>query len=211
MHSNTTTATLACLLLLGCTREANTHDEVSPATAPRPLTDEPVPRVDIKNGAPLNNAENFRSRGAITHPGTEGSKQQADSEWTAQAELLAMPGRKLEGEVGLAEVAGTVQLRLEVEGAVPGSKRVVVSSTECPALRANPVGERIAPVSSVGVVAIGDNGEGSATLSLPEANLKPDIPGTLVGKSLVLLAAERVAGVPEGQEAPIACGQISRS
>ena len=196
MQRTIITVMLVCSTAYGCTRE----DQDRRVQAPTARSSGPVPPVEITNGAPLNNAAGYPEQARNTMPKEHHSAYQADSERTAYGKLMAVSGRTLTGEVKLQEVAESVQLTIEVSDAQPGTRRVVLTSeADCEQL---PTTARAVPLdvgAGIGSLAIDESGRAETTLSVASATLQRDEPNSLVGKTLVLYAPERMVGSRSGK------------
>ena len=208
MQRTILTIMLVCSTSYGCTRE----DEHLGVQAPTAWSSGPVPPVDIKNGAPLNNAAGYPEQARVTIPKEHESEFQADSERTAYGTFTAASGRKLAGEVQLQEVSESVQLTFEVNNAQPGTRRVVVTNeADCAQLPTTIHAVPTDPGAGIGALAIDESGRAHSTLSVPRATLQRDAPNSLLGKTVVLYAPERIAGSRAGKEVPIACAPVRDS
>jgi hypothetical protein len=164
----------------------------------------PAPYPSVENAAPLNNVEG--------RPEQARNTQALDEELTPVAEVRLRPinGRKVQGEAELEEVADAVRVSLRVREARPGVRRVRVHDMACDDIAAavSSPNTRVdfakRSARSLGTLKVGRDGEGELTTSLPQTHLRPDRPGTMLGKSLVVYGSR---DTDRGGSA-VACGTV---
>lgn len=203
-----------CLVALsGCSKDKNEYPQSAVAwEAPTAWASGPVPNPDITNGAPLNNAAGYPEQFLNTSPDIRTALAPAGSEWTAAGRFVAAPGRRVAGEIELQEVGTSVRAHLEVEGGIPGVRRIVYSDdTDCATFEDTTAAAPKVSRDGLGALTIAEDGRGEATINVPNANLRPDSDGSLMHGAVLLYASERLAGVSKRREVPIACAAIASS
>lgn len=204
MHQNASIFILACALAVqACARDR--EDPFRAAATPSG----PVPPVAIDNGAPLNNAAGYAEQARNTAP-EHATSAPAGSEYTAGAMLSPLHGRKIQGEARLEEVAESVRVHIEIEGAAPGTSRVMLRPhAECGALRKAPWESPRQFAPEIGALSVGRGGAGDATLLVEHANLRPDSAHSLLGAALLVYPRREPSATRP--TLPIACGKITPS
>lgn len=144
---------------------------------------------------------------------------------TLEVKLEAKSGSKLAGKATLSETEGGVQVVLSVEGVTPGGDHGahVHEKGDCSAPDGasagghfNPSGhEHALPATAkrhlgdLGNLAVGKDGKGSLTITIPGANLKAGDANSFAGKSIIVHAKADDGGQPTGNAGGrIGCGVI---
>jgi Cu-Zn family superoxide dismutase len=151
----------------------------------------------------------------------------ADGELSdARARFAAAPGLQLTGQAQLSEVAGGVQIDLELQGAPAGPKAVHIHELgDCSDMAGGSTGKDFAPVpptgrgasagrdsGAVGDITVGADGQAKGTIRVPAANLHPGQVRSFLGRSLLVYEGPgRGPGSPRGLGRPIACATIGPS
>lgn len=152
------------------------------------------------------------------------SEQASDDRKRAEASFVAAPGIKLTGDAKLKEVAGGVQIEVEVENAPMGEKGIHIHQKgDCSDVRGKSMGEHYAGESpqhglptepehhlgDLGNIEIGQNGEGNLVIVVPGANLESGSERSFVGRAIVVHESRDIGTGPSGESgAPIACAVI---
>ncbi len=155
---------------------------------------------------------------------TAEAEDTSDARKRAEASFVAAPGIKLTGEAKLKEVAGGVQIEVEVENAPAGAKGIHIHQKgDCSDVPGKSMGEHYAVTSpnhglptaaehhlgDLGNIDVGQNGEGNLIIVVPGANLESDQERSFVGKSIVVHESQDVGTGPSGNSGkPIACAVI---
>ncbi len=169
--------------------------------------------------APL--ASEGRASGAME---SSESEQGADERKRAEAYFVAAPGIKLTGGAKLKEVAGGVQIEVEVENAPVGEKGIHIHEKgDCSDVPGKSMGEHYAGMSpqhglptepvhhlgDLGNIDIGQDGEGNLVIVVPGANLDSDREGSFLGRAIVVHESRDIGTGTSGESgAPIACAVI---
>jgi Cu/Zn superoxide dismutase len=188
---------LCCAAVIAC-RQSEEKSYVPPSVRA------PAPYPSVENAAPLNNAEGYREQARNT--------KALDEEMTPALTVRLRPlaERNVQGEAKLEEVADNVRMSLRVWDARAGTWRAHLHESTCDDIAAAASGPKAhadfaqRSALSLGTLKVGQDGEGELTASVPRAHLRPDQPGTMLGKSLVVHGsreADRGAVV-------VACGTV---
>jgi len=152
------------------------------------------------------------------------SEQTSDARKRADATFAAAPGAKLTGDAKLKEVAGGVQIEVELENAPAGEKGIHIHQKgDCSDIPGKSMGEHYAVTSphhglptesehhlgDLGNIDVGQNGEGNLIIVVPGANLESGQERSFVGKAIVVHEGQDVGTDPAGNSGkPIACAVI---
>jgi len=202
-------ASLCLSLALGCSRQSS-HPKASAPSSSRVASDDQV--------------ESSAAEGAKRANQVAESEQTSDARKRAEATFAAAPGVKLTGDAKLKEVAGGVQIEVEVEDAPAGEKGIHIHQKgDCTDIPGKSMGEHYAVTSphhglptesehhlgDLGNIDVGRNGEGNLIIVVPGANLESGQERSFVGKAIVVHEAQDVGTDPSGNSGkPIACAVI---
>lgn len=229
--NNTLTALgLTSLLALSCTKTGSDAAERRADDAPRAAATEQAAAPGTGAAAHHANHPSSVSPGtdpaATTVTGALRPDEGAGRRLEAEAKFLSVPEMKIEGDAELEEVAGGVRIEVEVEHAPAGQKGIHIHQTDnCSDIANKSMGEHFAPTSSehglpgapqhhlgdLGNITIAQDGEGKLEITVAGANLKPNDPLSLIGKSIVIHESNDKGTGPSGDSGkPIACAPIRR-
>ncbi len=145
----------------------------------------------------------------------------------AQAELIAAEGAAIDGYAKFTQETDGVLVVLDVEGAAPGEKGVVIHTHgDCSDMAGQSMGPHFAPkleqhalpseatsrhLGDLGNILVGEDGKGHLEVKVPSATLGADESTTFLGRALIVHSgADTGSGSqPAGNSgAPVACGII---
>jgi Cu-Zn family superoxide dismutase len=121
--------------------------------------------------------------------------------------LRGVDGR-LWGDAALADANRAVEIAVVLHGAAPGEHAVHIHEpSACTDLPKTP--ESVPHFDVLGNIPIGADGNGRLLTAIEHANLRPGVPRSLLGRTLVV-HEHRDLGAPSARSvgAPIACGVI---
>jgi Cu/Zn superoxide dismutase len=209
LQSSTALARIAggilCVLttLSACSQE-RARDKAASWIGPPPAG--PPPHAANVNPAPLNNVASGARPDRLAERAEGRVLDLGHHETTVQ--LHPLTGETLKGSAELEEVGGTVQVKLAVRDAPPGTLQVSVHERgPCTGLY---VPEQDGGVQSSAsrllpqTMSVGKDGHGTAELTAPRANLDAEDPETLLGKALVIARLARGAH----SSTALACAEI---
>lgn len=146
---------------------------------------------------------------------------------SAQAELTAAAGSKLDGRAKFYQQPDGVLVVVEVEDAPPGKKGVHVHTRgDCSDVKNQSMGPHFAPkleqhalpsegsdrhLGDLGNITVADDGKGRLEINVPNATLGADDSTSFLGRALIVHAGEDTGSEaqPAGNSGtPIACGVI---
>lgn len=146
---------------------------------------------------------------------------------SAQAELTAADGAKIDGRAKFFQQPDGVLVVLEVEAAPPGKKGVHVHTRgDCSDMKNQSMGPHFAPkleqhalpaegserhLGDLGNITVAGDGKGRLEITVPNATLGPDDSTSFLGRALIVHSGEDTGSdaQPAGNSgAPMACGVI---
>ncbi len=173
------------------------------------------------NPPPLNNLEDYPSRGPITAPPStfakEGESEADIKEPDMRAYLQPIAPARLDARATLKQVGRDVLIAVHVSGGPPGKARVTVDRKSCDVVAKGAQAEaqgsgtaQAAPSIGVGELMVNESGLGELVTSIEGVTLSGDQGAdSLVGKSLVVYQSEQRASPTDQRPGlPIACTKI---
>lgn len=146
---------------------------------------------------------------------------------SAQAELTAADGARIDGHAKFFQQPDGVLVVLEVEGAPPGKKGVHVHTRgDCSDVKNQSMGPHFAPkleqhalpsegsdrhLGDLGNISVADDGKGRLEIQVPDATLGADDSTSFLGRALIVHSGEDTGSdaQPAGNSGtPMACGVI---
>ena len=144
---------------------------------------------------------------------------------SAEGEFIAAPGVTLRGEAELKEVAGGVQIEVDVKDAPAGAKGIHIHQKgDCSNIPGKSMGDHLtltqgeqhglpsAPehhAGDMGNIAIDADGKGTLTFVVPAVHLEGDDALSLAHRAIVIHEKQDVGSGPTGESGkPIACAVI---
>jgi superoxide dismutase, Cu-Zn family len=171
------------------------------------------------------NEASVESRGAPE--ATAGEPASMSVPMSAQAELTAADGAKIDGRAKFFQQPDGVLVVLEVEAAPPGKKGVHVHTRgDCSDVKNQSMGPHFAPkleqhalpsegsdrhLGDLGNISVADDGKGRLEVKVPNATLGADDSTSFLGRALIVHSGEDTGSdaQPAGNSgAPMACGVI---
>ena len=220
---------LTSLLALACTKEpsydaAAGRDDDTPRGAATELGVPPITAAAAHHADHPSAVAPGTNPAATTVTGALRPDEGTGRRLEAEAKFQSVPEMKIEGDAELEEVAEGVRIEVEVEHAPAGQKGIHIHQTDnCSDIANKSMGEHFAPTSTqhglpgapqhhlgdLGNITIGQNGEGKLEITVAGANLKPNDPLSLIGKSIVIHESNDKGTGPSGDSGkPIACAPI---
>lgn len=158
---------------------------------------------------------------------TAGEPASMNAPMSAQAELTAADGAKIDGRATFVQQPDGVRVVLEVAEAPPGKKGVHVHTRgDCSDPKQQSMGPHFAPkleqhalpsegddrhLGDLGNITIADDGTGRLEITVPHATLGADDSTSFLGRALIVHSGEDTGSEaqPAGNSgAPMACGVI---
>ncbi|MGE0326225.1 MAG: superoxide dismutase family protein [Polyangiaceae bacterium] len=158
-------------------------------------------------------------------PGQASAAAPADGDAReAEAEFASVPKMKLSGDAELKETADGVRIEISVEDAPKGKKAVHIhEKDDCSDIAGKSMGAHFSPdgnkhglpsasehhLGDLGNLEVDEDGDGTLTIVVPKANLKPGDARSFIGKAIVIHEGEDHGDGESGNAGkPIACAPI---
>jgi len=165
---------------------------------------------------------------AAFKPKQTGEQELGGGRQEAEATFVAAPGVAFKGDAELKEVAGGVEIEVDVDQGPAGRKGIHIHQKgDCSDVPGKSMGEHYTAMGEdhhglptaqehhlgdLGNIQIQGDGEGKLKIVVPGANLIPGKERSFVGKAIVVHETTDVGTQPSGQSGkPIACAVIRHS